>query len=246
VLPAATIEVARRLDCLIAEDARSARAFLKALPSLHAVQAVGIRELNEHTPEADLPALLEPLLAGRDVGLVSEAGCPAVADPGGALVALAHTRGIRVVPLVGPNAMILALMAGGLNGQRFAFVGYVPAAEALRERRLQELERRSAREDETILAIETPYRADALLASMLKVMRPDTRLSVACAVTQPAEQILSGTIAQLRARQPVLGKVPAVFSFLAAGLVDRRTTERPARGASPSRPGPRTGPRRSA
>jgi 16S rRNA (cytidine1402-2'-O)-methyltransferase len=215
VLPPATVEIAAALDYFVAEHARSARAVLRRLPLAHPLQSLEIRELNEHTPDSALPGLLEPVLAGRDTGLLSEAGCPAVADPGAALVALAHRRGVRVVPLVGPSSLLLALMASGMNGQQFAFAGYVPAAPAPRAERLRQLERRSATEGETVLLIETPYRAQSLLETLLQVLAPDTLLGVAAELTLPGESVTVRTMEEWRRRPPTLPKVPAVFTLQA-------------------------------
>ena len=142
-LPQPVQECARRLKYFVAENAKSARAFLKSLPSSTPLQEIKISELNEHTPDNVLPELLTPLLAGFDLGLVSEAGCPAIADPGAGLVALAHDAGIQVVPMIGPSSIVLALMGSGLSGQNFAFHGYLPAKDEPRRKRLRELERDS-------------------------------------------------------------------------------------------------------
>lgn len=239
VLPEVTLRTAASLDCFVAEDARRARAFLKQLPLKVPLQSIVIRELNEHSRPEDLPALAEPLLAGRDVGLLSDAGAPGVADPGADLVALAHRQGARVVPLPGPSAVLLALMASGLNGQQFAFAGYVPAAPAEREQRLRELEARSARHRESILIIETPYRADALLVSACRVLQASTVLSVGAQLTQPDEVTLTRRIDEWRRAPIELGKVPAVFGLLAeAGSVP---FEAPARSAATRTGRPRSG-----
>lgn len=213
VLPAATIDIARQLGHFVAEQARSARAFLKAIGVAHPIQAVEIRELNEHTPADAVPALLRPTLDGHDMGLLSDAGCPAIADPGAALVALAHARGIRVVPLVGPSSILLALMASGLNGQCFAFAGYLPANPQKREDKLRELERRSARTREAQLWIETPYRAQAMWDGALKVLRPDTRLTLASGMNTPDERIRTDSVDSWRRQPPRIGKTPTVFAL---------------------------------
>lgn len=214
-LPRATQDVVCRLDYLIAENARSARSFLKHFPLVRPIQSIEIRELNEHTPEHELPGLLAPLLAGRDGGILSEAGCPAVADPGASLVALAHSRGVRVRPLIGPSSLLLALMAGGLGGQRFAFVGYLPQAPEERLRAARELEIRSARHEETILMIETPYRNQALADTLIAALAPGTLLSIASAISLADERITTRSVAEWRQVPPILGKTPAVFSILA-------------------------------
>lgn len=162
-----------------------------------------------------MPRLLAPLRAGRPLGLLSEAGCPAIADPGAALVEAAHAAGFRVVPLIGPSAIALALMACGLEGQRFAFSGYLPRDARERERRIRELEQRSRRERETEIFIETPYRNDVLLGALLDTLAPATRLCVAADLTRPTESIRSQAIAEWRRSRPALGKRPAVFLLLA-------------------------------
>lgn len=215
VLPAATLACVAHLDYFVVENARSARAFLKAAGTGKPLQALELVELDEHTPRERIPELLAPIVAGRDAGLLSEAGAPAVADPGAALVEAAHAAGVAVRPLVGPSAMLLALMASGMNGQCFSFAGYVPAQAAARVRRLRELERRSLREDETVLIIETPYRNRALLDSALLALAPTTRLMVASELTTPAERIVVDTIAGWRSAQREVPKAPAVFGLQA-------------------------------
>ncbi len=243
LLPADVIELAAGLGYFVAENARTARAFLKQLPLTHALQAIEIRELSEHTAESDLPELLQPLLDGRDAGLVSEAGCPAVADPGGTLVAMAHRHGIRVVPLVGPNSMLLALMASGLNGQRFAFTGYLPVAPAERDTMLRDLERRSASGNETMLMIETPYRAQAVFDAMTQVLGPETRLCVASELTLPGQLVRTLPISAWRVSGLQLGKVPVVFAWLAAPTRGPRPQGGERAGQRPATPSGRSGPR---
>ena len=216
VLPRETIERLSALDYLIAENARTARAVLGRVPLPRPLQSIEIRELNHRTDPQALPGLLAPIATGRDGALVSEAGCPAVADPGAALVALAHAQGIRVVPLIGPSAILLALMASGMNGQRFAFAGYVPVADDDRTRRLRELEQRSAHGDETQLLIETPYRNQALFDAMLRALSPTTSVAVATDITLPGERIETRSVADWRARRPQLPKAPTVFALHAA------------------------------
>ncbi len=223
VLPAATLACVARLDYFIVENARSARAFLKAVGTAKPLQSLELAELDEHTPHERLPELLAPIVAGRDAGLLSEAGAPAVADPGAALVEAAHVAGLLVRPLVGPSAMLLALMASGMNGQRFSFAGYVPAQPEARVRRLRELEHRSLREDETVLIIETPYRNRALLESALLALAPTTRLMLASELTTAAERIVVDTVAGWRRARREAPKAPAVFGLQArAGRAARR------------------------
>lgn len=235
VLPADTLSAIEALDYFVVENARSARAFLKASGTCAPLQALELRELNEHTPPREIPLLLAPVLAGRDVGLLSEAGVPAVADPGAALVAAAHAAGVEVRPLVGPSSLLLALMASGMNGQRFSFAGYVPAQAAPRLERLRELERRSARENETILVIETPYRNPALLDAALQTLAPSTRLMVASSLSLPAQRIVVDTVAGWRSAPRELPKAPAVFGLQA----EAEAAARPMRGAGSPGPGAR-------
>lgn len=212
-LPPATLAVIASLDCFIVEGAKSARAVLRRLPLARPLQALEISELNEHTPPEQWAALLLPLQAGRSVGLMSEAGCPAVADPGGALVALAHRQGIRVVPMVGPSSILLALMASGMSGQSFSFVGYLPVAAAERATRIQALERRAGAEGQTQIVIETPYRNQALFDALIEALSPDTLVGVATDLTLPQEQVRVATVAQWRQSPPSLPRSPTVFTM---------------------------------
>ena len=212
-LPAPALERLRGLQDFVVENAKSARAFLSAAGCKP--RELSIAELSEHTPLGDVPALLRPLREGRPLGLLSEAGCPAIADPGAGLVEAAHREGFRVVPLVGPSSITLALMASGLEGQRFAFCGYLPREAAERARRIKELENRSRREGETEIFIETPYRNDALFSALLEGCAPSTRLCVAADLTLGSESIRTRTIADWRRERPNVGKRPAVFLLLA-------------------------------
>jgi 16S rRNA (cytidine1402-2'-O)-methyltransferase len=215
VVPALVLERIRALDAFVVENAKSARRFIASCGHPKPLREIGMAELNEHTPAAEVPALLEVALAGRDLGLLSEAGAPAVADPGALLVAAAHERGVKVVPMVGPSSILLALMASGLEGQRFRFAGYLPADSAARRAALAELERQSSRHHETQIFIETPYRNDAMLADILQACRPVTRLAIAADLTAPTEWIRSGSIESWRANTPTIGKRPAIFLVMA-------------------------------
>jgi 16S rRNA (cytidine1402-2'-O)-methyltransferase len=215
VVPAPVLARIRSLDAFIVENAKSARAWLAACNHPRPLREIALSELNEHTAAAEVPALLEPLLAGKDTGLLSEAGLPAIADPGSQLVAAAHARGIVVVPHVGPSSIALALMASGLEGQRFRFVGYLPAEAAARRARIAELERLSSKEKETQVFIETPYRNDALLADLLQSCRGPTRLAIAAELTSAREWIRMDTIEGWRRTRPSIGKRPAIFLLLA-------------------------------
>lgn len=212
------------LDYFIAENAKSTRAYLKVvasqIPLATTLQQILINELNVNTPPARLPELLAPILAGRNAGLISEAGVPAVADPGADLVRLAHRSGIVVQPMVGPSSILLAVMASGLSGQSFAFNGYLPLDAAQRSKRIKLLEDRSRTEQQTQLFIETPYRNRALLDALLATCQPETLLSMAIDLTTPAEHICTRTISQWKqlvqkAQLPDFQKKPAVFLMLA-------------------------------
>ncbi len=213
-LPVAALETVRGLAHFVAENPRTARAFLSAVGMPCALRDIAITTLDEHTRE--IAALLQPLRDGRPLGLLSEAGCPAIADPGAALVEAAHREGFRVVPMVGPSSLVLALMASGLEGQRFAFCGYLPREPGQRARRLRELEKRSKRESETEIFIETPYRNEAMLGALLETCASDTRLCVAAELTLPGESVLTRTIAQWREARAAIGRRPAVFLLQAA------------------------------
>jgi 16S rRNA (cytidine1402-2'-O)-methyltransferase len=231
VLPDAVIARAASLSHWVAENAKTTRAFLKRVDALQPLtqplQQLQIVELPRPAkgsrgtpPGQDSTAwlqLLEPALQGQDMGLISEAGMPAVADPGAQLVAAAHAAGIAVVPLVGPSALLLAVAASGLNGQSFAFVGYAPVEAAARQARLRELEAWSAREQQTQLLIETPYRNSALLEALLQQLKPGTQLSVSCGLSLADAWTHSATVAQWRKNPKALpDKVPAVFALLGA------------------------------
>lgn len=216
ILPAEVQRIARNLRYFIVENAKSARNELKRIGITHPVQEIDIRELPRQPSQADLDALLAPLAAGQSAGLMSEAGAPAVADPGALLVHAAHDKGIRVIPLVGPSSLLLGLMASGLNGQCFSFHGYLPLREPERCKRIMELERQSHREQRTQIFIETPYRNAALFAALLETCRPDTRLCVATELTTSGESIATKRIDAWRAGPtPVLEKRPTVFLLLA-------------------------------
>ncbi len=210
-LPASAIEQLRGLRDFVAENPKTARAMLSALGMPCALRELRIERLDEHARTPDVPPLLQPLREGRALGLLSEAGCPAIADPGAALVEAAHREGFRVIPLIGPSSIVLALMASGLEGQRFAFCGYLPREHRERNRRIREIERRSERERETQIFIETPYRNDALIAALLETCAPATRLCVASDLTLPNENIATREIADWRQTPPRPGKRPTVF-----------------------------------
>jgi 16S rRNA (cytidine1402-2'-O)-methyltransferase len=202
-LPAPALATIRSLKDFAVENAKSARAFLGAL-------GMQVRALNIQVID-DAHDLLTPLREKRPMGLLSEAGCPAIADPGAAIVEAAHREGFRVVPLVGPSSIALALMASGLEGQRFAFCGYLPREPGERSKRIRELEARSKKEAQTEIFIETPYRNDALLSALLETCASATQLCVAADLTLPTEKIKTKTVADWRRARATIGKRPAVF-----------------------------------
>ena len=216
VLPTEVLNLARQLDTFIVENEKTARHFLSVVKTNKPVRELQLLTLNEHTVDKAVPELLKPLLAGQDVGLMSEAGCPGIADPGAKLVELAHRKGIKVQPLVGPSSILLSLMASGLNGQSFRFLGYIPADKAARIARLKDLEKISAKQQETQIFIETPYRNQHLLEDMLAHCQPNTRLCIACNISLPEELIATKAIAEWkRSSLPDLHKKPTVFLLLA-------------------------------
>lgn len=215
VIPAAVRERIRTTSYFIAEEPKRARAFLKALEHPAPLAELRIEKLGTQTTAVVLDRLLQPILHGIDAGVLSEAGVPAVADPGALLVRRAHASGIRVVPLVGPSAILLALMASGLEGQRFTFHGYLPVDERELKARLRVLEGESRREQRTEIFIETPYRNDRLLRMIVDTCAPETLLCVAADLTLPDEKIATRPIDEWRRTPLTLGKRPAVFLLLA-------------------------------
>ncbi len=211
VLPEETRRIAMRIEHFVVEHAKTARAFLKLVGTTTPLQSLTLNELSEHTPKADVERLLQPLLAGHDVGLLSEAGCPAIADPGADLVRLAHLRGITVKPLVGPSSILLALMGSGLVGQRFSFHGYLPAKLEERAQAIKKLEKRAEHENAAQVFIETPYRNRALYESLLQACHPDTWLALARDLTTKDEMLLIQRIEDWRGLSPDLEKRPCVF-----------------------------------
>lgn len=225
VLPAGTIAVAARLTHWVCENAKSARAFLKRVgevePLALPLQQQDVQELprevhkkGDHAGGFDAKPLLQAAMEGHDIGLLSEAGMPAVADPGSSVVRAAHELGIEVVPLVGPVSLLLTLAASGLNGQNFAFVGYLPQDAAQRTQRLRELEAFALRSGQTQLFIETPYRNAALWQALLQALKPTTRIAVASGLTLPTARCRSASAAQWKQQPaPVVNDVPAVFAI---------------------------------
>jgi 16S rRNA (cytidine1402-2'-O)-methyltransferase len=216
VLPQQVIEIARTLQHFVVEHPKSARRFLSSLKPDHPIQSLHFATLNEHTQTSELNDLLAPLLQGNDVGIISEAGCPGIADPGADLVALAQRNQIRVIPLVGPSSILLALMASGMNGQCFSFHGYLPIGEIDRKKAITTLENDSAKRNQTQLFIETPYRNDKMFAAILSCCRPQSRLCIAADITLPSEFIQTHSISEWKKQPtPRLHKRPCLFLMLA-------------------------------
>ena len=217
VLPRHVIDIARKLRYFVVEHPKTARKFISALKPELPIQSMHFDSLNEHTDPNEMSGMLAPLEAGEDLGIISEAGCPGIADPGADLVMLAHRKGIRVVPLVGPSSILLALMASGLNGQHFAFHGYLPVAESERNRAIATLEEESAKRNQTQMFIETPYRNEKLFSALLAQCRPMTKLCIATDISLPEEQIQTRSI-ELWKSQPIphLNKRPTMFLLLGA------------------------------
>ncbi|WJF89500.1 SAM-dependent methyltransferase [Paraburkholderia bonniea] len=216
VLPASVQAKAASLCYYIGENAKTTRVFLKKIGTERPIQEIEIKELNVNTPAGEIDRLLAPILAGTDAGLVSEAGCPAVADPGALLVRRAHERGVKVVPFVGPSSILLALMASGLNGQSFAFHGYLPVDAVERAKRLRDLEQQSRKGRQTQIFIETPYRNRALFDTLLATCAPSTLVCVAVDLTLGSETIMSHATADWKKKAvPDLHKRPAIFLLLA-------------------------------
>ena len=215
VLPANVVTTAQQLTHFVVESEKSARQFLSAIKTAIPVRELTLNLLNEHTLDKDITALLAPLLQGQDVGLMSDAGCPGVADPGAKLVALAHQKSIKVMPLVGPSSILLALMASGLNGQQFAFLGYLPVDKAQRVLKIKEIEKRAQAHSETQIFIETPYRNMHMLEALLSTCNANTRLCIASQVSLPDEMIVTKTInGWKQSTLPDLHKKPTVFLLL--------------------------------
>lgn len=216
LLPPEHVREIQRLRRFVVENEKPARAALKRLGHPGPIAALLLQRLPESPAPAALDVLLAPCLEGEDLGLMSDAGCPGVADPGAALVARAHRRGIAVVPLVGPSAILLALMGSGLDGQRFAFHGYLPIPPSERAAAIAALEAESRARRQSQFFIETPYRNERMLETLAQVLVPTTLLCVACHLTQPDQWIRTAPVARWRAEPlPTLGKRPTVFGFLA-------------------------------
>ena len=218
VIPAPVLEKLRGIRRYVVEETRTVRRYLSAAGLKGHIGGLEFRELNEHTAPEEVESLLDMFSENGepvDVGLISEAGLPAVADPGAQLVALCHQHGIQVVPLVGPSSLMLALMASGLNGQSFAFVGYLPAKTDERRKAIRDIEKRSAQFRQTEIFIETPYRNDSLMSDLLATLQPGTKLCIATDITLDGETIITRTVKGWRTSPVSIGKRPCVFLILA-------------------------------
>jgi 16S rRNA (cytidine1402-2'-O)-methyltransferase len=214
VIPELVANISRSINYFVVEDVRTARRYLSKLGMPKPIDTLNFELLNEHTPEVDVEKLLNPILNGESVGLLSEAGVPAVADPGANLVALAQRKGIKVVPLTGPSSIILALMGSGLNGQNFAFVGYLPVKSPDREKRIRQLEQRARDEKQTQLFIEAPYRNNHLLGALISTLHPETMLCIAADITLPTEFVVTKSVKEWTKNLPDLHKRPTIFGGL--------------------------------
>jgi 16S rRNA (cytidine1402-2'-O)-methyltransferase len=216
VIPKDVISITQQLDEFVVESEKTARHFLSAIKHSKPIREITLKTLNEHTPDKEIPLLLNSLLAGKDIGLMSDAGCPGIADPGAKLAALAHQKGVRVAPLVGPSSILLSLMASGLNGQRFTFLGYLPADKTARIQSLKDIEKNSRNHQETQVFIETPYRNQHMLEDILNSCGSETRLCVACNISLDDEFIATKSVRNWKQNAlPDLNKKPTVFLLLA-------------------------------
>lgn len=211
VIPPFNIEVARNLSHFIVENVRSARRFLKKCDPGIDIDSLTFYELNKQTDRDKISSYLQPMKAGHSVGVISEAGCPAIADPGADVVAIAQREGFKVIPLVGPSSLLMALMGSGFNGQSFAFHGYLPIDAGERAKKLKQLEARAYNEDQTQLFIETPYRNQKLAEDILQQCKPQTRLCIAMNISLPDAFIVTRTVKAWKGKLPDMHKKPAVF-----------------------------------
>jgi 16S rRNA (cytidine1402-2'-O)-methyltransferase len=215
VIPSSVKDAIKNIRFFLCENVRTSRRYISSLKVHDSIESLNFDVLDKDTEPNELARLLHPTQEGNDVGLLSEAGCPGVADPGALAVEYAHQKGIRVMPMVGPSSILLALMASGMNGQRFAFHGYLPIAPKESADLITKLERESKDKNQTQIFIETPYRNKALLATLVKTLKPDTKLCVAVNLTGSTEMIVSQFVSQW-AKNPIsIDKEPAVFLFLA-------------------------------
>ncbi len=213
ILPSNNHIITGKIRHFIVEDVRTARRFLRQIDKQFPIDETTFFELNKHTKTEDISLFLEPLSKGFDMGVISEAGCPAVADPGADIVKIAQAKNYKIVPLVGPSSILLALMASGFNGQSFAFIGYLPIDAKERSNRLKQLENRALNEYQTQLFIETPYRNNKMLEDILKNCNANTLLCIAADITLDTEFIKTKTIADWKKQHPDLSKRPCIFAI---------------------------------
>lgn len=211
VIPGPVLEILGRIGTFVVEETRTARRYLSKAGLKGHIDGLEFHELNEHTSREEIEGYLSLFDGGNDVALISEAGLPAVADPGTQLVALAHRHGISVIPLVGPSSLMLALMSSGLNGQSFAFCGYLPAKRDERRLKLKSIEKTSSASGQTQIFIETPYRNDSMMEDILSVCRPETRLCIAADITLPDAFIRTASVGEWKKSGVTIGKRPCVF-----------------------------------
>jgi 16S rRNA (cytidine1402-2'-O)-methyltransferase len=211
VIPSDVSDIVKNIKYFIVENIRTARRYLRKMDPQLNIDELQFFELNQHTDGTVIAEYLRPILDGFDVGIISEAGCPGIADPGAEVVKIAHNRQIRVIPLVGPSSILLSLMASGMNGQNFAFIGYIPVKPAERVKAIREIERRSGFEKQTQIFIEAPYRNTQLINDLINTLADQTRLCIACDITLETEYIKTQTVAQWKKGVPDLNKRPAIF-----------------------------------
>jgi len=211
VIPSDVAAIVKEIKYFIVENIRTTRRYLRKLDPQLNIDELVFFELNQHTESHLMEEFLKPVIEGFDVGIISEAGCPGVADPGAEVVKLAHLKHICVIPLVGPSSILLSLMASGMNGQNFAFIGYIPVKPIERVKAIRDIEKRSAMEKQTQIFIETPYRNTALMNDLITTLSDQTRLCVASDITLATEYIKTQTIAQWKNSIPDLNKRPTIF-----------------------------------
>lgn len=211
VIPVEVQEIIKSVKVFIVEDIRTTRRFLKRVDKAIDIDTLTFYVLNKRTKTREIEEMIKPLAKGQNVGVISEAGCPGVADPGASVVQLAHRKGYRVAPLVGPSSILLAMMASGMNGQSFAFNGYLPMKKPDRIKKIQHLEKRSSQENQSQVFIETPFRNDTMLEDILAVCSSNTQVCVACDITLETEYIKTATVAEWKKNKPSFHKRPAIF-----------------------------------
>lgn len=211
VLPASVLRAVSLIDDYVVENSKVARKFIKAIDPEKKQSTLNLFELNKHTDEKEILSFMQPLLEGKNMGLMSDAGCPGVADPGAVIVALAHQKGIKVIPLVGPSSILLSLMGSGMNGQSFTFNGYLPIDKSEKKSMLRNLEKWSFERNQSQLFIETPYRNNQLMEEMTQILHPNTLLCVACDLTLPTEIMLTKPISFWKKHKIDLHKRPCIF-----------------------------------